>query len=58
MKIPKKPEALEDQVSMIWDFVFNHVFTAQHWQGVMLKFVLALLGVIIGLWAVSIIMGG
>lgn len=53
MRIPKKPETQKEQISMLWDAVFNHLFTAQHWQGIMLKFVLALLAVIIGLWAFS-----
>ena len=57
MKVPEKPKSLEEQVSMIWDAVFNHLFTAQFWQGVMIKFVLALLAVIIGLWVVGQVMG-
>jgi len=57
MKTPKKPESLEEQISMIWDAVFNHLFTAQYWQGVMTKFILALLAVIIGLWAFGQVFG-
>ena len=55
MKIPQKPETQKEQISMLWDAVYNHLFTAQHWQGIMLKFVLALLAVIIGLWAFGIV---
>jgi hypothetical protein len=58
MKTPEKPKTQKEQISMLWDAVFNHLFTAQHWQGVMLKFVLALLAVIIGLWAFGIVTGG
>lgn len=58
MKIPKKPETLEEQVSTIWDAVFNHLFTAQHWQGVMTKFVLTLLAAIIALWVFDKVVGG
>ena len=57
MKIPEKPKTQKEQISMLWDAVYNHLFTAQHWQGVMLKFVLALLAVIIGLWAFSQVFG-
>ena len=57
MKIPDKPKTQKEQISMLWDAVYNHVFTAQHWQGIMLKFVLALLAVIIGLWAFGIVTG-
>ena len=53
MKRQEKPKTQKEQISMLWDAVFNHLFTAQHWQGIMLKFVLALLAVIIGLWAFS-----
>ena len=58
MKIPEKPETQKEQISMLWDAVFNHLFTAQHWQGVMLKFVLALLAVIIALWTLEMVSGG
>ena len=57
MKIPQKPETQKEQISMLWDAVYNHLFTAQHWQGIMLKFVLALRAVIIGLWAFNIVVG-
>ena len=57
MKVPEKPKTQKEQISMLWDAVFNHLFTAQHWQDVMLKFVLALLVVIIGLWAFGQVMG-
>lgn len=58
MNTPKKPTTQKEQISMLWDAVYNHLFTAQHWQGVMLKFVLALLAVIIGLWAFDKVFGG
>jgi len=57
MKMPEKPKTQKEQISMLWDAVFNHLFTAQHWQGIMLKFVLAILAVIIGLWTLSKITG-
>lgn len=57
MKRQEKPKTQKEQISMLWDAVFNHLFTAQHWQGIMLKFVLALLAVIIGLWAFSQVFG-
>jgi len=58
MNTPKKPETQKEQISMLWDAVYNHLFTGQHWQGVMLKFVLAFLAVIIGLWAFDKVFGG
>jgi len=50
MKIPKKPESLEEQISMIWDAVFNHLFTAQYWQGVMTILILQILRFFIEFW--------
>jgi len=58
MITPRKPKTQKEQISMLWDAVFNHLFTGQHWQGVMLRFVLAFLAVIIGLWVFDKVVGG
>lgn len=58
MITPKKPKTQKEQISMLWDAVYNHVFTAQHWQGVMMKFILALLAAIIALWVFDKVVGG
>ena len=57
MNRPEKPKSQKAQISMLWDAVYNHVFTAQYWLGIQLKFVLTLLSIIIALWVVDKIIG-
>lgn len=53
-EIPPKPESIEDQVSMMWDFMYNHLpskLARQDrkimWQDIKLNFILVLVGLIL-----------
>ena len=51
---PGKPDKQRDQISMLWDAVYNHIPTQLHWQNTKVNFVLAMLGLLIGLTALSL----
>lgn len=53
-EVPPKPRSVNKQVSMIWDFMYNHLpgkLAEQDrklwWQDVQIKFILALVGLIL-----------
>lgn len=59
--VPEKPETLDEQVSMIFDAMFNHLpghmqrlQDRQDWCDVKMRFQLALLAVIVGFLAVQV----
>ena len=57
MKMPEKPKTRDEQISMIWDALFNHVFTALHWQDIKITFILALIAILIGIIALAKFVG-
>lgn len=52
--LPEKPEKQKDQISELWDAVFNHIPTQIGWLNMKMNFILALVGIILALVAVSI----
>ncbi len=54
--IPDKPDKQKDQLSELWDAVYNHLPTRINWLDIKINFILALLGVVIALIAASIVM--
>ncbi len=52
--VPKKPDDVEGQISVLWDFMTNHVWSRLKWQDVKMNFVLVFLGLILALLAISI----
>lgn len=52
--IPEKPNATKDQVSMLWDAVYNHLPSRLSWQDKKISFVLAITGLSLGLLGVII----
>ena len=56
MKIPEKPQTLDEQISMIWDAVFNHIFHRLHFQDIKINFILTFLGLLLALLVVMLAM--
>ena len=54
MKIPEKPQTLDEQVSMIWDAVFNHIFHRLKFQDIKINFILTFLGLMIAILVVML----
>ena len=54
MKIPEKPQTLDEQISMIWDAVFNHIFHQLKFQDVKINFILTFLGLLIAILVVML----
>lgn len=46
---PIKPEKQKDQISMLWDAVYNHLPCQIHWQDKKINFILAFVSLILGL---------
>ena len=44
-----KPETLEEQISTLWDAVFNHIPTQINWVNTKLTFILTFVALILGL---------
>lgn len=60
-EIPPKPEKPEDQISMMWDAIYNHIPSILRqqdrrfkWQDVKINFVLALIALILALLATKL----
>jgi len=53
--IPDKPDKQKDQISELWDACFNHLPTHIRWLNVKVNFILAMIGVVMAMVAVSII---
>jgi len=47
MNKPKKPESLEEQVSMIWDALYNDVFHKLKFQDIKINFILTFLALLL-----------
>jgi len=47
--VPEKPGRLEDQVSMLWDAVWNHIPAQLAWQDKKINFILTFVALILGL---------
>lgn len=54
-KMPEKPKTQKEQISMLWEGVFNHIPTQLKWQNVKLNFILAFMGLVLALLAVIIL---
>jgi len=54
MRYPEKPKAQKDQLSMLWDAVYNHIPTRIRWIDVKVNFMLGFLGLILGLLAILV----
>lgn len=60
-EVPEKPATLDEQISMIWEALFNHLpgmllrqEERLNWYDVKMRFQLALLAVIVGFLAVQV----
>lgn len=56
---PSKPQEQKDQISMLWDAVYNHIPARLKWQDVKLNFILgfmALILVVLGVLATLIVL--
>lgn len=60
-EIPEKPTNRDDQISMMWDFLYNHLPGRLHhqdrkinFQDHKLNFVLILLAILLACWAKSL----
>ncbi len=54
--LPDKPNKQKDQISDLWDAVFNHLPTQISWLNVKMNFTLVIMGIILALIAASIIL--
>jgi len=45
--IPKKPETIAEQVSMMWDALYNHVPHRLRWQDIKINFILAFMALLL-----------
>lgn len=52
MKMPEKPKDRDEQISMIWDFLFGHVFHRIRFQDIKINFILVFVGILLGLLTV------
>ena len=57
MMMPEKPEKQGEQISMLWDAVFNHIPTKLKWVSVKLNFVLVFLALILAFQGIIILKG-
>lgn len=55
MKKPPRPKSSKAQVEMLWEAMYNHVFTWMRWQDIKLNFVLVFLGLVVALLAITIL---
>lgn len=56
-EIPKKPETQKEQISMLWDFVTNHIFTRVCTHDMKINFILILTGLILAFIAILVSKG-
>ena len=47
MKIPKKPETLTEQISMMWDALFNDLPHRLKWQDTKINFILVFMALLL-----------
>lgn len=57
MDIPKKPEDKDEQISMIWDALYNHVFHRLKTQDMKINFMFAFIALILALLGILIACG-
>lgn len=62
-EIPPKPESHDEQISMIWDFVYNHLPGRLHeqdkkitWQDRKINFILVLVAILVA-WVGKLALG-
>jgi len=48
-EIPQKPKAMKNQISMLWDAVYNHIPTQLSSQRMQMNFIMGILGLIMAL---------
>lgn len=53
--LPEKPDKQKEQIGMLWDACFNHIPTQLSWLNIKVNFILAIMGVILTLVAISIV---
>lgn len=56
-KIPEKPKSQKEQVSMLWDAVYNHMFSKLAAHDKMMGFTLAFLALILAFLGILILKG-
>ena len=47
--VPKKPKGQKDQISMVWDALFNGVIHRVNFQDIKINFILGFMVLILGL---------
>lgn len=47
MDKPRKPKTIEEQVSMIWDALYNDVFHKLKFQDIKINFILVFVGLLL-----------
>lgn len=55
--IPEKPKTQKEQISMLWDAVYNHLPTRLGWIDIKIGFIMGFLGLILALLGVLIMRG-
>jgi len=51
---PKKPDKQKDQISMLWDAVYNHIFHRLNFIDLEIKFILVFLALILTFLGIAI----
>jgi len=51
---PNKPKTHDEQMDMVWDALFNHIPTRLAWVDLKVNFILAFIGIVLALVAVSL----
>ena len=54
-RTPEKPDKQKDQISELWDAVYNHIPTHLRWLNIKTNFILAMMGVVLALITASIV---
>ena len=52
--MPDKPKTHDEQMDMIWEACFNHIPTRLGWVDLKVNFILAFIGIVLALVAVSL----
>lgn len=57
MEKPQKPKDRDEQISMIWDALYNHVFHRLKMQDIKINFIFGFLALILGLLGILVACG-
>jgi hypothetical protein len=52
-RTPQKPKNQKEQISMLWDAVYNHLPSRLNWQDKKLNFILIFMGLILAALAIG-----